>query len=884
MPSSPGEIDWEQLKQEAPASTRVALDYLERLSQATAARIPRDVFDDEIPKASLVAMLVAAVATIRVVFGVALAVAFAPESTYAVPPWLISASAVVFFAGGIVLWVGGERDWRARHLGLAYLTIAAAFTNPRHLGWIVDNASTTVSSTAYALRALATESFIPFFVLAFFTTFPRIPADIWIQRVLLSLKHAALWLGIALALVNVAAWLWPLWVGIPAPAERLRSWLPVTEPPAYFWIAVFVVVAPALLLAVAKTRRSRGTERQRGMLLLGGVVFAVTPFCLALVLLNTTGLRSNPERLRTAAAIVYGALLTLPVTTAYAVLTRGALDVRVLVRNAAHHALARWVLSTATIAPLAVTLALIWDYRTRTLESLLEMPMARVLLGTAAVGLILMLVRGRVLAGIDRLFLRSVVDPETLVADVGERARRMPSAHDVAADLVSTIQREFAVEHGAVLVREPAGTTFDALGANLPPLVPTSALVDLASTAEDVLTTEQPVPISGLLPIHDRQWLLHTGVEALVPLHGRGDRLIGVLALGHRRGDWTYTPRERRTLKAVVAAVAPVLERHLEATAVATVSSGSEDALLVCVDCGVIHPQGASRCPCGGAIEGGVIPRIVGGKYEVTRRLGRGAMGVVYEARDLALERAVAIKALPHLSYREGERLVQEARRMTRVTHPNLAAVFGLETFNTMPLVVMEYLAGRTLRDRIARGPLPLAEVTRIGVALCDALIRLHQSGLLHRDIKPGNVGFDAEGTPKLLDFGLALPVEISSSATVALAGTPLYLPPEAWSGHPADHHVDLWGLSMTLCEALLGSHPLSGISAEELETGGAAMAAEAVHRQPGADASAVHLFATALAADQAARFADAAHLRAALASLHPSTAGRMSGTTEQTA
>jgi hypothetical protein len=886
MPSSsPGEIDWEQLKQEAPASTRVALDHLERLARIQTAQ-ERSPFvpPDAVPPASRVALVLAGIAIVRVLFAIGAAALLPDGPQPAVPLWVMSTAAVVFTSGGIALWVGGERDWRARHLGIAYVALGGAFVS-RHLTDIATAGSSTIAMFAIALRALPVEAFLSFFVLAFLEVFPRVTREAPAQRAVTFLKRIAFGTGMSLAILNAIVWIGVLAGDSRAPADRIQPWLPSFSGQNLFWLVTLATLVPTPLLVMGKASHSRGEERHRARLLLAGVVLAVAPFVAVLVVQGLTGWFNSAARVRAGAAVIYPALLTLPLTTAYAVLARGALDIRVLVRNAAHHTLARGVLTIGTIVPLLVTMALAYDYRTRTLESLLAMPFARALLCTAAVALVLTVARTRVLRAIDRVFLRSEVDAETLVADVGQRARRLPTAHDVGADLIVTLDRAFGVEHGAVFVRDRSSEQFEAIGRQLPPLSTNSALVDLASTGEDVLTTEQPTPLAGLLPHDEQAWLASTGVEALIPLHGRGDRLIGLVALGHRRGDWTYTPRERRTLKAVVSAVAPVLERHLDARSGGTGGeSAVEDALLVCVDCGVIHAAGARQCPCGGAIEGGVIPRLVSGKYEVTRRLGRGAMGVVYEARDLALERVVAIKALPHLSYREGERLVQEARRMTRVTHPNLAYVIGLETFNTMPLVVMEYLAGRTLRDRIARGPLPLSEVTRIGMALCDALIRLHQSGLLHRDIKPGNVGFDAEGTPKLLDFGLALPVEVTRATTVALAGTPLYLPPEAWQGHPADHHVDLWGLSMTLCEALLGSHPLSGITGEELEAGAAARAADVLRQHPRVDRLAAAVFARALAADPAERFADAVDLRAALVLLHTSTAGRTPGTTEQIA
>jgi hypothetical protein len=881
MQSNPAaEIDWKRLKDEAAAPTRVALDHLERLARATMARQSVYAHADLTPPASSLALAVGLIATVRVLFAIGAAI-FLPQGVEpAVPRWVMSTAAMVFTAGGITLWVGGVRDWRARHLGLAYLTMGGAFVNV-HLTEVAVVGSSTIAALALLLKAFVVESFVAFFVLAFLETFPRVSGESTAQRAVTAFKRIALFFGIVLAIVNAVAWLWPLATGSTTPLPSLRRWLPSSTGQSLFWIVALAPLVPAPVLMFARARHSRGEERHRAQLLIAGVCLGVGPFVAVLIAAGVTGWFADPARTRAAAAVAYSALFTLPLTTAYAVLARGALDLRLLARTAAHHALAWWVLTSLTVVPLAVTMLLAYDYRTESLESLLAMPFARALLVTATVALVLTTARTRVLRGLDRLFLRASVDTSTLVTDIGEHARRLPTARDVAVDLAATMVRVFTVERADVLILDRRKARFEAIEGGVLPLQQSSALVDLAASGEDVLTTEQPTPLAGLLPYDDQVWLASTHVEALVPLHGRGDRLLGLLALGHRHGDWTYTARERRILKAVASAVSPVLERHLEAQSGDRSQSGAgEAALLMCVDCGVINSGTARQCACGGRIEGGVIPRVVGGKYEVTRRLGRGAMGVVYEARDLALERLVAIKALTMLSYSEGERLVQEAKRMTRVTHPNLAYVIGLETFNTMPLVVMEHLAGRTLRDRIGRGPLPLSEVTRIGMALCDALGRLHQAGLLHRDIKPGNIGFDGEGTPKLLDFGLALPVDSTRAPGASLAGTPLYLPPEAWQGQSANHHVDLWGLSMTLCEALLGFHPLVGVTPEELQGGAAGEAAE--RAEPHLPAEANAFFSKALARQPDHRFQDAAALRSALATAS-SMAGPGSGSTEQT-
>ena len=144
---------------------------------------------------------------------------------------------------------------------------------------------------------------------------------------------------------------------------------------------------------------------------------------------------------------------------------------------------------------------------------------------------------------------------------------------------------------------------------------------------------------------------------------------------------------------------------------------------------------------------------------------------------------------------------------MASVSHVNLASIFGVESWNGQPLLMVEFLSGGTLSGRLQRGRLSRNDALDLGAALARAIAALHRSGLQHRDIKPSNIGFDHLGVPKLLDFGVATIAGPGSSS--APAGTLRYSPPEVRRGLEGGVNQDLWGLAVVVYEAMTGSHPL---------------------------------------------------------------------------
>jgi len=267
---------------------------------------------------------------------------------------------------------------------------------------------------------------------------------------------------------------------------------------------------------------------------------------------------------------------------------------------------------------------------------------------------------------------------------------------------------------------------------------------------------------------------------------------------------------------------------------------------------------------------GAALPGADLGPYRLGERLGAGGMGAVYLAEHRATGHRCAVKLLPPASDPEAVlRFAREGEAMAAVRHPNVATVHATGEADGRRFLVLEHLAGGDLARRLRTGPLPVREAAAVVRDLAGGLAAVHARGVLHRDLKPANVLFDEQGTPKLVDFGLArLAAPRRLTATGEVFGTPAYMAPEATRGDPAavDERTDVYGLGAVLYEALTGRPPFTGKTPfAVLEQVHARAPAPAEALRPEVDAGLARLCRRALAKDPAARFPDAAALGRAL-------------------
>ena len=219
------------------------------------------------------------------------------------------------------------------------------------------------------------------------------------------------------------------------------------------------------------------------------------------------------------------------------------------------------------------------------------------------------------------------------------------------------------------------------------------------------------------------------------------------------------------------------------------------------------------------------------GAYEITAQIGAGGMGEVYRATDTNLKRSVAIKVLPAAVAADADRLARfqrEAEVLATLNHPNIAAIYGLERTPNLTALVMELVEGEDLSAHISRGALPLSDALAIARQIADALEAAHENGIIHRDLKPANIKVRADGTVKVLDFGLAKALDPNAANASAdamnsptltnratqlgmIIGTAAYMAPEQARGRAVDRRADIWAFGVVLYEMLAGRRAFEG-------------------------------------------------------------------------
>ncbi len=539
------------------------------------------------------------------------------------------------------------------------------------------------------------------------------------------------------------------------------------------------------------------------------------------------------------------ALILLPAFGAtYAVAVHQVLGPRIVLRRSLQYAFARRTLGIAAAIPFTLLTVSLVQARDRTLSEIVRgAPLFYLTL--IAFCLAALKYRDRARAWLDQRFFREEYDARKILLSLASRVRFETDPSELSTLVVNQIDEALHPRMVAILASgiEEGQLTPIAVSrrGTIDPLSLEGGVVSMLRWSPEPLDVffEDPRSSVRRLPPDEQAWLQKSGIALLVPILGENRGLVAVIALGGRRSEEPYASEDRELIASIASQVGLALDvarlrrRMVESGGAATGARTTKiveapAAMRECPQCGRCQDgDGPELCPADGTtlVRVSGIPRVIDRKFRLDQRIGRGGMGSVYRARDVRLERDVAIKVVRAELLGDPDarhRFRREAQLVARLQHPSIVSIFDYGTFpDGAAYLVMELVRGEDLRRLLTReGRLPPARAARIISQICAAIDAAHREGILHRDLKPENILLsDGETDIKVLDFGVAKLVgddrrldDGTPGATLTvdgtIVGTPAYMAPEQLRGEPLDARSDVFSLGVMAFEMLSGDLP----------------------------------------------------------------------------
>lgn len=529
----------------------------------------------------------------------------------------------------------------------------------------------------------------------------------------------------------------------------------------------------------------------------------------------------------------------------YAVGVARVLGPAFVLRRGLQYALARRTLTiVAILPPIAFALSLV-AHQDETIAQLAHSDGAYYLM-LAAVTAAAFRYRGRARQWLDQRFFREEYDARKILVSLAGRVRFETDPADLASLVTRQIDEALHPEIVAMLASGVLDGQLSAISAGsedpayerhraLEPLPLDGGVASLLRWSPEPLEVflDDPRSPARRLPQAEIEWLETHAIALMVPVLGKDGALVAALVLGAKRSEEAYTAEDRELLASIAVQVGlglDVARLRLQsddsALAASTVKIEQLPPMMERPRCGRIEDAGATTCPADAtALKAGPIPRVLDGKYRVDQLLGRGGMGAVYRARDMRLDRLVAIKVVRPELLNDSDarrRFRREAQIVAKLQHP---AIVAIHDFGTLPAggayLVMELVRGEDLRRVLHReGRLEAGRAVRILSTVCGAIDVAHREGVLHRDLKPENILLPgADGEAKVLDFGVAKLVadpddppldrdEGTLTLDGTIVGTPAYMAPEQLRAEVPGPRTDVFALGVIAYEMLTGELP----------------------------------------------------------------------------
>ena len=600
----------------------------------------------------------------------------------------------------------------------------------------------------------------------------------------------------------------------------------------------------AMMAVLAHNYRRLTTDDQRRrvrwVLFASMVALALQMWWTAVAIFEST---VGPAPVSRLDLIVNVSSAVIPLSVAYAVVKHRLLDIRVAIRLGVQYLLAHRALQSLVVLPMIALAYSLVINRHRTLAEMFTENTAYVYwLAAAALGLRFRL---PIQGWLDRRFFREEYDRDQVLLGLLDEISKVDSIPSLSRLVSDKLEAALHPKTAYLWYRD--SNEFAIASSSNPELTPPDfpAGAWLLWLAEHNEVIDLPLPASARITGHEARWLSARQVRLAIPILDSSERLVAVLLLGEKKSEQAYSATDRRLLKAVAKQMAATREnlslramvseeQRIRHDVLSRLDARLPDLLKECPHCGACFDGVAEVCNRDGAMLTLPLPlsRILEKRYRLDQLIGRGGMGAVYEARDLQLDRAVAVKILLGRDFGDPKalrRFHREARAAARLNHPNIVSVYDFGPVEGEgAYIVMERIYGITLRAVLDRDrALAPAEAADLFDQLLNGIAAAHAEGVVHRDLKPGNVIAQQAGAPafmvKILDFGLAklgsadrLASE-TMTAPGAIMGTLGYMSPEQLMGGDVDHRADLFAIGVMLVEVLTGSRPFQGDNYGEL-------------------------------------------------------------------
>lgn len=697
------------------------------------------------------------------------------------------------------------------------LLIFAGFNDRRTL---LFGATTILNATAFArigsdyliesfqllplryFAALPLDALFPYYFWRFARVFPEAFLPRSLDRAIDWAERASLAAGLFLIASNLAL--------IVYPQLTVLSAFNVSNPGSVFSPLLYSLAFPILLVLWLRMRSAREGERRRVQVFTVGLLVTIVPVLTFIVLMGISlefrSFIAQEHIWILVLPLMQAFIIATPMITTYAVLVERILPVKILLRQTFRYSLGSGFVVLAIAMPVLLLLFYLYNSRSMSISALFDGYNGLFVALALALSLSMLAQRHRARLYLDELFFRAGYDANELLAELIQSVQKSQSLADVALATQLTLDRALHPQNSTLMfisnheyLRDPRQELADM------PLQ--SALAKQLFAAQDPLDAREIAAEPGG---EAERWLSQANASFLIPIRAQAVA-AGILVIGDKRSELPYTRQDFNFLNLVVNTVAaaciPLLDEW-------NVKEENKRA-VECSGCGLVVPAPVICAACGGSdYTEALLPKVLHQQYEVKKVIGGGGMGVVYLAHDINLQRPVVLKSVASASAEELKFLREEARVMATLSHRHIAAIYRFESYQGMPILVCEYLENGTLADIIRDGYLASEEVVGIIEQVVQALAYLHEKGIVHGDVKPSNIGFDAEEAPKLLDFGLANSIAAPLSADGNFGsggGTYAYMSPEKIQGHAFDQRVDLWALAVTMFEAMYGTNPFTG-------------------------------------------------------------------------